>query len=165
MAARRWCEFCGDELPEGSRPNKKFCDEDCRRSRSKTPPAEDVAEFGEVAKATEEAIAKAKSEGRLGTLDAGAVAALRVLARKIDEEQARWEYALEWAQFNPGAPGGPKPPAHDNVSIPTFLRYAESLGLTPAGRGRIADGKPSEAGGTGGTLLELVQSVPKPAGG
>lgn len=162
MSGKRWCEFCGDDLPEGARPNQKYCDADCRRGRAKKPTVDEVDDMGDVAKATEEAIDEATSQGRIGKLDAGAVAAVRVLARKIDEEQDRWDYALEWAQNNPGAPGGPKPPAHDNVSIPTFLKYAESLGLTPAGRGRIADGKPGEAGGKGGTLLQLAAGVPKP---
>lgn len=31
-----------------------------------------------------------------------------------------------------------RPPSQDNVSIPTFLKYCESLGLTPAGRNRAA---------------------------
>lgn len=163
MADRRWCEFCGDDLPEGARPNRKYCDDDCRKGRPKNPTPDEVEDFGEVRTATEEAIAKAKEERRLGALDAGAVAAIRVVARKIDEEQARWDYALEWAQLNPGAAGGPKPPSHDNVSISAYLKYCESLGLTPAGRGRIADGKPSEAGGTGGTLHQLADAVPKPA--
>lgn len=170
MSKRRRCDFCGDDLPKDARSNRKFCGEDCRRGRTKPPPEPDPddtesCEVGEVARAVEESIAKAIQEGRLGQMDRGAIAAARVLARKIDDEALRWEYALEWAHLNPGESGGPKPPAVDNVSIPTFLKFAESLGLTPAGRGRIADGKPGEAGGAGGKLLGLVKGVPKPDAG
>lgn len=163
MAVRR-CEFCNSELPKGSRANKKYCDDDCKRGRTKTPTVEEIAEFGTLAEATEHAIAEAKTEGLLGPLDAGAIAAIRVLAQKIDDEAIRWDYCLEWAQHNPGEKGGPKPPTTDNVSIPIYLKYAESLGLTPAGRGRIAGAKPKDGDGGGGKVDELADDVPRPTG-
>lgn len=162
MAVRR-CEFCTEKLPADARSTRKFCDDDCRRGRSKAPTVEELAEAGSLVEATEESITEARSKGQLGLLDAGAVAALRVLADKIDTEAKRWEYAFEWAQLNPGAKGGPKPPVNDNVSIPTYLRFLESLGLTPAGRGRLASGDPDEGGGGGDDIDDLAEGVPKPA--
>jgi hypothetical protein len=79
-----------------------------------------------VLEATEKSIAAAD---HLTDMDAGAVAALRVLAQKIDTEDALRAMALEYA-----AEHEQKPPAVDNVSIPTYLKFCESLGLTPAGR-------------------------------
>lgn len=144
MAKRRRCEFCTADLPADSRPNKRYCDDDCRRGRTRAPEPE-VAEIGEITAGTEKAIAKATEEKRLGPMDAGAVAAIRVLARKIDESEARWDYCLryaEWAVEN-GAPP-PKPPPMDNVSIPVYLNYCNALGLAPAGRAGLPG--PKEAG-------------------
>ncbi|MGI8614446.1 MAG: terminase small subunit [Nocardioidaceae bacterium] len=69
-----------------------------------------------VVEATEASIRAAK---HLSPMDAGAVEALRVLAVKLDELD-------ESGRF-------------DNVAIPTFLKFCESLGLTPAGRVRLDD--------------------------
>ncbi len=63
-----------------------------------------------VVEATEQALAAA---GHLDDRDAGAVATLRRLAGLIDVIGER--------------------PA-DNVTIPTYLKFCESLGLTPTGR-------------------------------
>lgn len=165
MATVRRCEFCKSKLPDGARTNQKFCDADCRRGRTKTPTVEEIAELGSLTEATEKAIAEAKSKSLLGPLDGGAVAAIRVLARKIDDEAIRWDYCVEWAQHNPGEKGGPKPPTTDNVSLPTYLRYCESLGLTPAGRGRIAGAQPKDGDGVGGSEVDrLADEVPKPNG-
>jgi len=165
--AKRRCEFCEAPLPKNARSNQKFCDADCRRGRVRRPVAPDVDEpevvLGPVLAATEEAIEKAKAERRLGVMDAGALAAIRVLARKIDEEQDRWDYCMEWAEYGRGGDDPPpKPPPMDNVSIPIYLKFCESLGLTPAGRGRIPGGTPKEAGG-GSTLGSLSDGVPRPA--
>ena len=73
-----------------------------------------------VAEATARSVAAAEE---LGDLDAGAVAVLVNMAGMID-------YLL--------ANGGIGPAGKlDNVSIPTYLRYCESLGLTPAGRVKL----------------------------
>lgn len=79
--------------------------------------------------ATERAIAAAS---HLTDMDAGAVATLRGLAGAID-------YLLEHGGIN--AEG-----KFDNVSIPTYLRFCESLGLTPAGRAKLAEKKGPEGG-------------------
>lgn len=185
MPKRRLCEFCGEELPEGARANQKFCDADCRRGRVRSAEVlevvEDLAdevEMGEVEAGLEKALADAAERKNLTALDAGTVAAIRVLARKIDEEQARWDYCFEWAERwvewmrmaddDPDYDGGPppsppKPPPMDNVSLPTFLKYAESLGLTPAGRGRIPGEKAKGGGGGGSNLVGLQGGVPRPA--
>lgn len=92
-----------------------------------------------VADATERAIAAAT---HLTAKDAGAVATLRTLARKIDSEQILRERALQWADDH-----DERPPSIDNVSIPTYLKYSESLGLTPAGRLRFAEQKEEAVGG------------------
>lgn len=182
MTARRRCEFCEDELPEGARANRKFCDADCRRGRLRRAPDpepvdDDEIELGPIAAGLEEALAEADTKKTLGPMDAGTVAAIRVLARKIDEEQARWDYCFEWQErwaewyrlaegdpdYEVPAPGAPpKSPPLDNVSLPTFLRYAESLGLTPAGRGRIP-GETKKGVAGGGSLVGLQGGVPRPA--
>jgi hypothetical protein len=175
MAKARRCEFCDSPLPKDARANQKFCDADCRRGRVRAlpDPVEPDVELGPVLAATEEAIEQAKREKRIGVMDAGAIATIRVLARKIDEEQARWDYCFGWVErwaewtrdvdgYDEPPPSPPKPPPMDNVSIPTYLKFCESLGLTPAGRGRIPGGTPKEAGG-GGKLGNLTGSIPRPA--
>lgn len=92
----------------------------------------------------------------LGNLDKPAVEAARALARKIDLTDEYFEALAEDA-----AERKLKPPAQDNVSIPTFLKYCESLGLTPAGRAKLAEGKKPEAK-TGGKLAS-VSDIPRPA--
>lgn len=174
---RRRCAFCDELLPKDARPNRKFCDDDCRRGRVRPtvtvlPEPIDQVERGDVEAALEEAIAKARAEHGVGAKDAATLAAARVLARKIDEEQSRWDYCFEWAErwaewVREGGDGElpkspPKPPPMDNVSLPTFLRYCESLGLTPAGRGRIPGSAPKGDGG-GGKLDDLDDEVPRPA--
>ncbi len=99
--------------------------------------------MGDLGDATETALAAAR---HLTPMDDGAVEALRTLARKIDQDEERWEVALASA-----AESKTKPPAPDNVSIPTYLKYCESLGLTPAGRLRLAPPKDGE----GGKLAQL----------
>jgi hypothetical protein len=74
--------------------------------------------------ATEQSIAAAT---HLQPTDYGAVAALRELAARIDAG------------------------SRDNVAIPTYLKFCESLGLTPAGRLKLAP-KKDEGGGKLGQL-------------
>lgn len=94
-----------------------------------------------VVEATETAIEAAT---HLTDMDQGAVQMLRTLAAAAD--------AIDENGLNPAG-------KLDNVTIPTYLRYAESLGLTPAGRARLAEKKPEGKGGKLGRL----SSVPKPA--
>ena len=72
--------------------------------------------------------------------DAGAVAALLALARKIDA----WDDIVDLAVSQ--APEGRRPtvPQHDNTSLPTFLRYCEALGLTPGSRKAMTGDKAVE---------------------
>jgi len=100
--------------------------------------------------ATEKAI---KAATHLTAMDGGAVEALRDLARKIDA----WDQIVEWALDDAAGRDGSRPavPANDNVSIPSYLKYCESLGLTPAGRVKLGDKKES----AGGKLAQL-RAVP-----
>ena len=91
--------------------------------------------------ATETSIAAAR---HLTDMDQGAVQMLRSLAEAAD--------LIDESGLNPAG-------KLDNVTIPTYLRYCESLGLTPAGRAKLAEKKPEAAGGKLGKL----KSVPKPA--
>ena len=97
-----------------------------------------------VFEATERSIAAAIKAKRLDDEDAGAVQMLRELARAAD--------LIDENGLNPAG-------KLDNVTIPTYLRYAESLGLTPAGRARLVEKKPE---GKSGKLGRLA-AVPKPA--
>jgi hypothetical protein len=92
--------------------------------------------------ATEKSIKAAN----LADIDAGAVAVLRKLAEAAD--------AIDENGLNPAG-------KLDNVTIPTYRAYAESLGLTPAGRVKLAEGKKPEAK-TGGNLAS-VSNIPRPA--
>jgi hypothetical protein len=79
---------------------------------------------GPVAEATETSIQAAT---HLTAVDRGAVEALRTLAVAID--------AL-------AATGGVREDGKlDNVSVPTYLKFCESLGLTPVGRSRLPEKK------------------------
>lgn len=99
--------------------------------------------MGDLSDATESALAAAT---HLTPADEGTIEALRVLARKIDQDEERWEYALSYATENKT-----RPPATDNVSLPTYLRYCEALGLTPSGRAKLKAPK----GAQGGKLAQL----------
>jgi hypothetical protein len=94
-----------------------------------------------VADATETAI---EAADHLTDMDLGAVEMLRTLAAAAD--------AIDENGLNPAG-------KLDNVTIPTYLRYCESLGLTPAGRAKLVEKKPEAKSGKLGRL----SSVPKPA--
>ena len=83
-----------------------------------------------------------KAAEHLTKMDAGAIAALLKLASKIDYLMAN-DGMSEDGKF-------------DNVSIPTYLKYCESLGLTPAGRARPNFGgqKPESKQASGLTGLQ-----------
>lgn len=82
--------------------------------------------------ATEKAIAAAT---HLTDADAGAIEAMRALARKIDA----WDQIVDWALDDAGDRPGSRPavPANDNVSISAYLKYCDQLGLSPAGRNAL----------------------------
>jgi hypothetical protein len=100
--------------------------------------------------ATERALAAAT---HLTPMDDGAVEATRKLARKIDAWDVIVQWALDDVAGKRGMEGRPVVPEHDNVTIPTYLKYCDALGLTPAGRDKLKDlggkGKP------GGKLASL----------
>lgn len=105
--------------------------------------------MGAVLEATEQSLGAAK---HLTEMDAGAVQALRALASKIDDMTAPRvdEY------------GEPTEAKFDNVTIPTYLKYCESLGLTPAGRDRL-NVKKDEGAKPGGQLIALQGGIKRPA--
>ena len=83
----------------------------------------DFAEDESLLEATNKAI---KAATHLQPKDRGAVQALRMLARKIDTMEDFYQTLCDDYESR-----GLRPPSQDNVSIPTYLRYSESLGLTP----------------------------------
>lgn len=111
-----------------------------RRSRL-LPPVPRAS--GSVVGATRAALEAASLSESSGP-DAGAVTVLLKLAAVVDEMDANG--------LNPAG-------KLDNVSIPTYLKYSESLGLTPAARA-AASGAPIEAemggGVRGGKLASVV---------
>lgn len=66
------------------------------------------------------------------------VAAARALARKIDA----WDQIVEWAIDDAAEKRGARPavPTNDNVSIASFLKYLDALGLTPDDEAAAAPG-------------------------
>ena len=114
-----------------------------------------VFPFESVSDALEHSLKNAK---HLRMRHAATVAAARALARKIDA----WDLIVEWAGEDAAERGGrPSVPANDNVSIASFLKYLDALGLNPDSKepagapGRPAT-KPAPAGQpsqpTGGVL-------------
>ncbi|MEA1264169.1 hypothetical protein MicroSTF_14090 [Microbacterium sp. STF-2] len=87
-----------------------------------------------MAKFEQESVADALERGlrnakHLRMKHAPTVAAARALARKIDA----WDVIVEWAVEDAAETRGARPavPANDNVSIASFLKYLDALGLTP----------------------------------
>lgn len=103
--------------------------------------------------ATERAI---EAASHLTDMDAGAVSALRELARKIDAWDVIVQWALDDVAGKRGMEARPAVPEHDNVTIPTYLKYCESMGLTPAGRLKLPAAKKERPGGK----LASLQSAP-----
>ncbi len=103
--------------------------------------------MGAVADATEVSIQAAT---HLTPLDRGAVEALRTLAAAIDVLAA-----------NDGLREDGK---LDNVSVPTYLKFCDSLGLTPAGRSRLPEKKPEAPGGKLALLRGEAKANRKTAG-
>ena len=82
----------------------------------------------------------------LTSRDAGAVAAARALAAKIDA----WDVIVQWAHDDvaDGESTRPVVPANDNTSLPSFLKYLEALQLVPqaekAKPGPVSTASPSQ---------------------
>lgn len=97
-----------------------------------------MEDFDTVLEATDASI---KAATHLGQMDAGAVAVLRSLARTIDA-------ISDGAQ---AADDDGRPRSLDNVTVPTYLKACDALGLTPAGRVRLEEKKEP----AGGKLAQL----------
>jgi len=107
--------------------------------------------MGDVREALDAAVVAA---AHLTPMDAGAIAAMRALADKIDA----WDVIVDWANEDAVEHDGrPRVPANDNTSIPTFLRYCDALGLTPAGRAGLAAPKEAPAGGNLSSLQDQAR--------
>jgi hypothetical protein len=107
-------------------------------------PAPKVVVPESLVEATEAAFAAAD---HLTAADAGSMAALLALARKIDA----WDVIVEWALDDAAeSQGRPTVPQNDNVSISAYLKGCEQLGLTPSGRAALVKAKPAEKGADSG---------------
>ena len=113
-----------------------------------------MAEFEResVADALERAIAAAD---HLTARHAGAVAAARALAEKIDAWQIIVEWALDDAAVNDRRPAVP---ANDNVSLPSFLKYLDALQLVPPAE-RAKPGPTSTASPSQQALNEMRKGL------
>ena len=98
---------------------------------------------------TRRAVDAARVEGTLTDLDSGVVEALMHVAREIDS-------------LVDGINGAGK---LDNVSVPTYLKFSEALGLTPSARVKFAgalaraSAQSKEAGGDQGGEGSKVSSL------
>lgn len=91
-----------------------------------------VFEQQSVSEALERSIANAK---HLRARHSATIAAARALARKIDA----WDVIVGWAITDAASgKGRPAVPQNDNVSIASFLKYLDALGLTPEDEGAAA---------------------------
>lgn len=87
---------------------------------------------------------KALEALRLPATDAGTSAVMLKLAERIDGLGSE----------DPDQPG-----RFDNVSIPTYLKYADALGMTPASRrARRAAPAPADASPTGHGATPIAQA-------
>ena len=89
-----------------------------------------------------------ESATHLTQLHAATVRAARDLARKIDAWSVIVDWALEDVSDGDGNTGRPAVPANDNVSLASFLKYMNDLGLTPQVAPK-AVGKAAPAGAAG----------------
>ena len=98
---------------------------------------------------TERAVAAALADGTLNEKDAGVVEALLHVAREIDSLEAGVNAAGKL----------------DNVSVPTYLKFSEALGLTPSARVKFAgalaraSAQSKESGGDQGGEGSKVSSL------
>lgn len=90
----------------------------------------------DITKATRESLSAAD---HLTDMDKGAVETLIALAIKLDMQDAEFE-SLKLIALQAGS----RPPAEDHSLFVTYLKYAESLGLTPAGRENLGKRKAPE---------------------
>ena len=109
-----------------------------------------------VRNALDKALTEARKQKLIGPMDAGTVRAAQALADKIDA----WDQIVEWAfeDQREAESNRPAVPQNDNVSLASFLKYMNDLGLTPGARaaGKSAAGK---GGGAPVGKLEALQSA------
>lgn len=114
--------------------------------------------------ATVEAINAADHlKGTAGKQYAGAIEAVKALARKIDA----WDVIVQWAiedAFDGERGARPAVPQNDNVSLASYLKYMDTLGLTPAAQNAIPKKGAAEAPKKRGGSLASVSNIPRPAG-
>ena len=96
-------------------------------------------------------VAEHRAEGKLNASDEAAIVAAGQMARKIDVQDVYFK-ALEQDAIERHL----RPPSMDNVSLPTFLKYLHSLGMTPEARKEKAAAAPAK-GGRGGTVSKFRQ--------
>ena len=108
-----------------------------------------------VRNALDRALTEARKQGRLSRLDAGTVRAAQALADKIDA----WDQIVEWAfeDMADADAGRPAVPQNDNVSLASFLKYMNDLGLTPAARAKAAVSKGRGSVSSGASKLAALQ--------
>lgn len=120
-----------------------------------------VSESSPLLDATDAAIkAAAHLKGTAGKEYAGTIEAVRSLARKIDA----WDTVVRWALEDAAAERGARPavPPNDNVSLSSYLKYMEALGLTPAVQNTVPrqeNAPPKKGGGK----LASVSAIPRPS--
>lgn len=115
--------------------------------------------------ATTEAIAAADHlKGAAAKQYAGAIEAVKALARKIDAWDVIVQWAIEDAAEAEGRGVRPAVPQNDNVSLASYLKYMDTLGLTPAAQNAIPKKGAAEAPKKRGGSLASVSNIPRPAG-
>ena len=118
------------------------------------PKTENVAR--PVRNALDTALVAARKQGVVSDLDAGTIRAAQALADKIDA----WDQIVEWAFKDQREAEASRPavPPNDNVSLASFLKYMNDLGLTPAARVAAAGKAAGKGGGAPVGKLEALQA-------
>ena len=88
-------------------------------------------------------VAKHRADSKLNASDEAAIVAAGQMARKIDQTDAYFQL-LERDAIDHHL----RPPSQDNVSLPTFLKYLDALGMTPQAR-KEKTAAPGKAGASG----------------
>lgn len=110
-----------------------------------------------VRNALDKALAAARKQGVVSDLDAGTIRAAQALADKIDA----WDQIVAWAfeDAEDSEASRPAVPQNDNVSLASFLKYMNDLGLTPGARSSAASKSAKSGGGPVGKLGALQAGV------
>lgn len=109
-----------------------------------------------VRNALDKALTEARKQGTVSPLDAGTIRAAQALADKIDA----WDQIVEWAFKDQQEAEAQRcaVPQNDNVSLASFLKYMNDLGLTPAARATATGKATGKAGGAPVGKLEALQA-------